>query len=85
MNSHKPDSLACVANLSADEVFTSPKFAAAMLDLVRPRARALSGTRLRGGQYCVSVRPFQARYLGLYSRNVDYGYMAYPRRLSWPA
>jgi site-specific DNA-methyltransferase (adenine-specific) len=31
---HNPDILTCLANLSADEVFTPPKLAAAMLDLL---------------------------------------------------
>lgn len=30
--SHNPDILTCLANLSADEVFTPPKLANAMLD-----------------------------------------------------
>lgn len=34
MNGHNPDILTCLANLSADEVFTPPKFASAMLDLL---------------------------------------------------
>ncbi len=34
MNGHNPDILTCLANLSADEVFTPPKLAAAMLDLL---------------------------------------------------
>lgn len=33
---HNPDILTCLANLSADEVFTPPKLAAAMLDLLPP-------------------------------------------------
>lgn len=32
MNGHNPDILTCLANLSADEVFTPPKLASAMLD-----------------------------------------------------
>ncbi len=32
--SHNPDILTCLANLSADEVFTPPKLAAAMLDML---------------------------------------------------
>ena len=32
MHGHNPDILTCLANLSADEVFTPPKLAAAMLD-----------------------------------------------------
>ncbi len=32
MNGHNPDILSCLANLSADEVFTPPKLAEAMLD-----------------------------------------------------
>jgi len=32
MNGHNPDILTCLANLSADEVFTPPKLAVAMLD-----------------------------------------------------
>jgi len=32
VNGHNPDILTCLANLSADEVFTPPKLAAAMLD-----------------------------------------------------
>ena len=31
-SSHNPDILTCLANLSADEVFTPPKLASAMLD-----------------------------------------------------
>ena len=31
---HNPDILTCLANLSADEVFTPPKFASAMLDIL---------------------------------------------------
>jgi hypothetical protein len=31
---HNPDILTCLANLSADEVFTPPKLAAAMLDIL---------------------------------------------------
>ncbi len=31
---HNPDILTCLANLSADEVFTPPKLAAAMLDML---------------------------------------------------
>lgn len=31
---HNPDILTCLANLSADEVFTPPKLAASMLDLL---------------------------------------------------
>lgn len=34
MNSHNPDILTCLANLSADEVFTPPKLATAMLDIL---------------------------------------------------
>ena len=34
MNGHNPDILTCLANLSADEVFTPPKLASAMLDLL---------------------------------------------------
>ncbi|HEY8751348.1 MAG TPA: Eco57I restriction-modification methylase domain-containing protein [Tepidisphaeraceae bacterium] len=34
MNGHNPDILTCLANLSADEVFTPPKFASAMLDIL---------------------------------------------------
>jgi len=34
VNGHNPDILTCLANLSADEVFTPPKLAAAMLDLL---------------------------------------------------
>lgn len=33
---HNPDILTCLANLSADEVFTPPKLANAMLDLLPP-------------------------------------------------
>lgn len=33
---HNPDILTCLANLSADEVFTPPKLAAAMLDMLPP-------------------------------------------------
>ena len=33
---HNPDILTCLANLSADEVFTPPKLAAAMLDALPP-------------------------------------------------
>ncbi|AZA13885.1 Eco57I restriction-modification methylase domain-containing protein [Corynebacterium choanae] len=33
-NNHNPDVLTCIANLSNDEVFTPPKIASAMLDLV---------------------------------------------------
>ena len=35
---HNPDILTCLANLSADEVFTPPKLANAMLDLLPSRA-----------------------------------------------
>ena len=34
MNGHNPDILTCLANLSADEVFTPPKFASAILDIL---------------------------------------------------
>ena len=34
MNGHNPDILTCLANLSADEVFTPPKLASAMLDVL---------------------------------------------------
>jgi hypothetical protein len=34
MSSHNPDILTCLANLSADEVFTPPKLAVAMLDIL---------------------------------------------------
>jgi len=34
LNGHNPDILTCLANLSADEVFTPPKLAAAMLDIL---------------------------------------------------
>ena len=34
MNGHNPDILTCLANLSADEVFTPPKLANAMLDIL---------------------------------------------------
>ena len=34
MNGHNPDILTCLANLSADEVFTPPKLASAMLDIL---------------------------------------------------
>ena len=34
MNGHNPDILSCLANLSADEVFTPPKLASAMLDIL---------------------------------------------------
>ncbi len=34
MNGHNPDILTCLANLSADEVFTPPKLAAAILDIL---------------------------------------------------
>ena len=34
MNTHNPDILTCLANLSADEVFTPPKLAAAILDIL---------------------------------------------------
>lgn len=34
MTGHNPDILTCLANLSADEVFTPPKLAGAMLDLL---------------------------------------------------
>jgi site-specific DNA-methyltransferase (adenine-specific) len=33
---HNPDILTCLANLSADEVFTPPKLASAMLDMLPP-------------------------------------------------
>ena len=33
---HNPDILTCLANLSADEVFTPPKLASAMLDILPP-------------------------------------------------
>ena len=33
-NSYNPDILTCLANLSADEVFTPPKLASGMLDLL---------------------------------------------------
>ncbi len=36
MNGHNPDILTCLANLSADEVFTPPKLASAMLDILPP-------------------------------------------------
>lgn len=36
MNSHNPDILTCLANLSADEVFTPPKLAVSMLDILPP-------------------------------------------------
>jgi len=36
LNGHNPDILTCLANLSADEVFTPPKLASAMLDLLPP-------------------------------------------------
>ena len=36
MTGHNPDILTCLANLSADEVFTPPKLAAAMLDALPP-------------------------------------------------
>ncbi|MCC6424838.1 MAG: Eco57I restriction-modification methylase domain-containing protein [Phycisphaerales bacterium] len=36
MTGHNPDILTCLANLSADEVFTPPKLASAMLDLLPP-------------------------------------------------
>jgi site-specific DNA-methyltransferase (adenine-specific) len=34
MNNYNPDVLSCIANLSSDEVFTSPKIANDMLDLL---------------------------------------------------
>lgn len=34
MSGHNPDILTCLANLSADEVFTPPKLASAMLDIL---------------------------------------------------
>jgi site-specific DNA-methyltransferase (adenine-specific) len=34
LNGHNPDILTCLANLSADEVFTPPKLAAAILDIL---------------------------------------------------
>jgi site-specific DNA-methyltransferase (adenine-specific) len=34
LNGHNPDILTCLANLSADEVFTPPKLANAMLDIL---------------------------------------------------
>jgi site-specific DNA-methyltransferase (adenine-specific) len=34
LNGHNPDILTCLANLSADEVFTTPKLANAILDLL---------------------------------------------------
>jgi len=34
LNGHNPDILTCLANLSADEVFTPPKLASAMLDIL---------------------------------------------------
>lgn len=36
LGGHNPDILTCLANLSADEVFTPPKLASAMLDLLPP-------------------------------------------------
>lgn len=36
LTGHNPDILTCLANLSADEVFTPPKLASAMLDLLPP-------------------------------------------------
>lgn len=36
MPTHNPDILTCLANLSADEVFTPPKLASAMLDILPP-------------------------------------------------
>ena len=36
MTGHNPDILTCLANLSADEVFTPPKLASAMLDILPP-------------------------------------------------
>ena len=36
MNGYNPDILTCLANLSADEVFTPPKLACAMLDILPP-------------------------------------------------
>lgn len=32
--SHNPDVLSCIANLSSDEVFTSPEIANTMLDML---------------------------------------------------
>jgi len=36
LNGYNPDILTCLANLSADEVFTPPKLACAMLDILPP-------------------------------------------------
>lgn len=41
---HNPDILTCLANLSADEVFTPPKLASAMLDLLPPELFRRSDT-----------------------------------------
>lgn len=41
---HNPDILTCLANLSADEVFTPPKLAAAMLDMLPQDLFRRSGT-----------------------------------------
>jgi site-specific DNA-methyltransferase (adenine-specific) len=34
LNGHNPDILTCLANLSADEVFTPPKLVSAMIDIL---------------------------------------------------
>ena len=38
-NTHNPDVLSCLANLSNDEVFTPPNLANKMLDLLPPELR----------------------------------------------
>ncbi|WP_410681301.1 hypothetical protein [Avibacterium paragallinarum] len=36
IKNYNPDVLSCLANLSSDEVFTSPQLANKMLDLIPP-------------------------------------------------
>lgn len=45
LNQHNPDILTCLANLSADEVFTPPKLANAMLDALPPTLWSDPGAR----------------------------------------
>jgi site-specific DNA-methyltransferase (adenine-specific) len=45
LNGHNPDILTCLANLSADEVFTPPKLANAMLDILPQELFASSDTK----------------------------------------
>ena len=61
MTHYSPDILNCLANLSSDEVFTSPELANRMLDLLPQELFCSSKTRFldpcsKSGVFCARLR-----------------------------